>query len=287
MPMVNSRTLATAASLAAAFAAPAGAAAAPAPTGGTSPSSSTGGLPGSGTFAPPTVVLDPSVVVTGGPVVVRMRPSALLGRTLDFYGSTRSASAGRTVVVQRYDTVGARWLTAATAQVGRKGSFLVRWRANLLGRVSVRAVVEDAVAARARRHRSRPRGPVSSTPAQVTVYSPAVATFYGPGFYGKRTACGQVMTTALVGVAHRSLPCGTLVDLNYNNRDITVPVVDRGPYANGADWDLTSAAAQALGMAATETIGTIVLGSAPVVGVIPASASPPGGPPTGGASAGG
>ena len=81
----------------------------------------------------------------------------------------------------------------------------------------------------------------------VTVYRPARATWFGPGFYGKHTACGQVMSHALLGVAHRTLPCGTPVSVFFGGKAITVPVVDRGPFANGARYDLTSATAQAVG----------------------------------------
>ena len=73
-------------------------------------------------------------------------------------------------------------------------------------------------------------------------------SFYGPGFYGKRTACGYAYTTTIMGVAHRSLPCGTLVTFRNpaNGRTITVPVIDRGPYVAGRTWDLSGAACTAL-----------------------------------------
>jgi len=73
-------------------------------------------------------------------------------------------------------------------------------------------------------------------------------SFYGPGFYGHRTACGLAYTKSLIGVAHRTLPCGTLVTFRnpYNGITITVPVVDRGPYVRGRNWDLTGAACLAL-----------------------------------------
>jgi hypothetical protein len=78
-------------------------------------------------------------------------------------------------------------------------------------------------------------------------YDPNVS-WYGPGFYGNRTACGQALTTSLMGVAHRTLACGTKVSFRNpsNGRVITVPVVDRGPYAAGRNWDLTGAACTAL-----------------------------------------
>jgi rare lipoprotein A (peptidoglycan hydrolase) len=66
-------------------------------------------------------------------------------------------------------------------------------------------------------------------------------SWFGPGFYGNRTACGLPLTTKLLGIAHRTLPCGTRVTLRNpaNGRVITVPVVDRGPYVSGRQWDLT------------------------------------------------
>ena len=66
-------------------------------------------------------------------------------------------------------------------------------------------------------------------------------SWYGPGFYGKRTACGQAMTKSLIGVAHKSLPCGTRIMFRNpaNGRTVTAPVVDRGPYVDDRQWDLT------------------------------------------------
>jgi Lytic transglycolase len=66
-------------------------------------------------------------------------------------------------------------------------------------------------------------------------------SWYGPGFYGRRTACGQAMTESLVGVAHKTLPCGTRITFKNpaNGRIVTAPVVDRGPYVAGRQWDLT------------------------------------------------
>jgi hypothetical protein len=69
-------------------------------------------------------------------------------------------------------------------------------------------------------------------------------SWYGPGFYGQHTACGQLLTKTLRGVANRTLPCGTLVTFRnpVNGATVTVPVVDRGPYVAGRYWDLTYAA---------------------------------------------
>jgi rare lipoprotein A len=93
----------------------------------------------------------------------------------------------------------------------------------------------------------------------VTVYRAVTTTWYGPGFYGNRTACGQRLTTSTLGVAHRTLPCGTRVALRVNGRSLVVPVIDRGPYARDVTYDLTSATAEQLGVKYTARIGAAVL----------------------------
>ncbi len=174
---------------------------------------------------------------------LRTRPGALLGRTATFRGSLEP---GRAVVLQRRLADG-RWRQVARTRAAADGSFVARWRADTLGPASVRALVagSDAQAA------------ASPLTAELTVYRPARATWYGPGFYGRQTACGQTMSHALLGVAHRTLPCGTPVAVYFRGRTVTVPVIDRGPFANHARYDLTSATAQAVGLTGTSTVGVI------------------------------
>ena len=101
-------------------------------------------------------------------------------------------------------------------------------------------------------------------PVKGKVHTTGIATWFGPGFYGKQTACGQTLTPSVIGVANRTLPCGTLIKVSYQGRALTVPVLDRGPYSSiGADWDLTAGAAQALDITTTVRIGTRVVGNAP------------------------
>jgi rare lipoprotein A len=88
-----------------------------------------------------------------------------------------------------------------------------------------------------------------------------VASWYGPGFFGNETACGEMLTKQTVGVAHRNLPCGTKVTFFAHGNWATAQVIDRGPYVKGRTWDLTSALAQQLGVLATEKVR-----AAPVVG---------------------
>jgi rare lipoprotein A (peptidoglycan hydrolase) len=110
----------------------------------------------------------------------------------------------------------------------------------------------------------------ASAPGTTTTGTPAtpstkaqIATWFGPGFYGQKTACGQTMSPVIVGVASRTLPCGTLVLVNYKGHRLTVPVIDRGPYGNGATWDLTWGAASALTITETVHVKTKIVGQAP------------------------
>lgn len=94
----------------------------------------------------------------------------------------------------------------------------------------------------------QPGAPLGSRAIPPWSRDPDVS-WYGPGFYGRRTACGQALTPSLRGVAHRTLPCGTRVTFRNpaNGRTVSAPVVDRGPYVAGRQWDLTGGLCIALG----------------------------------------
>lgn len=125
----------------------------------------------------------------------------------------------------------------------------------------------------------------SRAPARTSDAHSAIATWYGPGLYGRRTACGQTLSHRLLGVAHRRLPCGTPVQIAYAGRAITVPVVDRGPWSGPARYDLTYAAAKALGMTETERVTVAWLRpGAPLTAPAPGDAQPQPSP-SGGAAA--
>ena len=82
------------------------------------------------------------------------------------------------------------------------------------------------------------------------------ASWYGPGLHGRGTACGQVMSPDLQGVAHKSLPCGTLVRFEWHGTEVVVPVVDRGPYVREREWDLTQATCERLGRCYTAAVAS-------------------------------
>jgi rare lipoprotein A (peptidoglycan hydrolase) len=94
-------------------------------------------------------------------------------------------------------------------------------------------------------------------PALVALMRALKATWYGPGFYGRRTACGMRLAPGTLGVAHRTLPCGTRVTFYHDGHFVTVAVIDRGPFRRGVAWDLTAAAARQLGFRATGVLRSV------------------------------
>lgn len=91
--------------------------------------------------------------------------------------------------------------------------------------------------------------PVSNQPLIANFFG-GRASWYGPGFHGRRTANGEIFNQNALTAAHPSLKFGTRVkvtNLN-NNRSVVVRINDRGPYAGGRVIDLSAAAARSLKM---------------------------------------
>lgn len=89
--------------------------------------------------------------------------------------------------------------------------------------------------------------PTFPPPEPLLMDGVVIASWYGPGFYGNRTACGQVYTPEIMGVAHRLLPCGTQIRITSPaGVTIVAPVIDRGPYIVGRSLDLSNATRAAL-----------------------------------------
>ena len=218
----------------AAFAAPAAAAGDPPTTGGTE--------------APPPPATQSVVTAQGPQVTVATRAGTMLRRLARFSGTAPADQAGRNVTIERFDDATQTWASVATATIAADGTYLARWRTDRAGEHRVRAIIASAGQAIA----------ASATPElAITVHRRAMATWFGPGFYGRRTACGQKMSRTLLGVAHKKMKCGTQVAVLYKGRRITVPVVDRGPFRHGTEWDLTAATAQALGFEHTDRVGAV------------------------------
>jgi peptidoglycan lytic transglycosylase len=148
------------------------------------------------------------------------------GRRVVLRGRMRPRGSHRVKVVVR----GPRGAVVGTASK-RSGAFVLRWRSRGTGSYQVRAYGL---------HERRVRASVSAA-RRVTAYRPAAASYYGPGLYGGALACGGTLQLGTRGVASKTLPCGSRVKLLYRGRTVTVPVVDRGPYVAGRDFDLTAA----------------------------------------------
>jgi rare lipoprotein A (peptidoglycan hydrolase) len=114
--------------------------------------------------------------------------------------------------------------------------------AALVGCVSLLAVSASVASARSERlvdgyHQHTRTMPIP------TVYEIGVASTYGEddGFEGNLTACGQVFHTHVVQVAHKSLPCGTMIRIedSVTGLSVVAEVTDRGPYIRGRIVDLS------------------------------------------------
>jgi len=154
-------------------------------------------------------------------------------------GALKEAHEGRPGRVVALQELSRRhWRTLARTRTHAGGRFRLSFVAHRLGSERVRLrFTGDAYG----RPAHRPLG-------RLNVYRLAGASWYGGG---GGMACGGSLTSSTMGVANKTLPCGTLVTLRYNGHSIRVPVVDRGPYVAGRDFDLTEATKRALGFGDT------------------------------------
>lgn len=141
--------------------------------------------------------------------------------------------------------------TFVSLQVRRAGRWkrLDRDRTDAAGRYRLRKRLARTGSTRVRIHVGVAPGMRAGRRAlgRLNVYRTANASWYGPGLYGNRTGCGGTLHAGRLGVAHKSLPCGTMVTFKRGRRSVRVPVIDRGPYVGGREYDLTAATAQRIG----------------------------------------
>jgi rare lipoprotein A len=142
----------------------------------------------------------------------------------------------RTIVLQARGRHG--WHTLARARTNATGRFRIRFSPPSIGSELVR-VRFGGDASDLSSHRRVGR---------LNIYREVGASWYGGG---GTTACGGTLTSGTLGVANKTLPCGTIVTFHYGNRTLSVPVIDRGPYVEGREYDLTEATKYALGFGST------------------------------------
>jgi hypothetical protein len=185
--------------------------------------------------APPPAATSAAHVAVGADVVARRtRVNVLAGRRALVKGIVRPGVAGQPIALQR--RAGHGWTTVARGATGATGAFTLRFRPRraISARLRLRAAATPQLAPG--------RDPVG----RLNVFRAAYASWYGPGLFGHSLSCGGTLTPATLGVANRSLPCGTRVTLRHGDHIVRVRVVDRGPFVGGREFDLTWATKERL-----------------------------------------
>lgn len=210
--------------------------------------------------APPAAPAQSGGVEAGEAVLVAA--PAYVGRAASLTGVLADEAPGRRLQIELLGAAG-DWTPVAATRTGPDGRFKATWRAPRAGRHTLRArPTSGAVAAQ-----------TDDAPTAVaTVYRRAGATWYDQA--GTTTACGVRLGKRTIGAAHRTLPCGTRVEVRYGARTLTVPVIDRGPFVAGVHYDLTLAAARILGFVRAGRVRVGVLPAPEAAGSALAAAPP-------------
>ncbi|HEY7960307.1 MAG TPA: septal ring lytic transglycosylase RlpA family protein [Solirubrobacteraceae bacterium] len=199
--------------------------------------------------AQPAAPLAPVAILTGkpslgAPLSTRLKVHNVQLDVLDGHSATVSgalipALPGRRIVLQLLTPRG--WRALASTHTGAQGRYRLRYTPSRTGSERVRVRFAGDGGDRGS-HRLLGR---------LNIYRLAGASWYGGG---GGLACGGSLTSSTLGVANKTLPCGTLVTLRYGDRKVSVPVVDRGPYVAGREFDLTEATKRALGFGDTGVV---------------------------------
>ena len=180
--------------------------------------------------------------VRGSFAIRSARRNVTLGSRTVVRGALRPARAGRRVQLQVRS--GEHWRTVSRDVTDRRGAWRLRYTPRRPSALRTRVAFAGDGRTRAARR----------SVGTVNVFRRALASWYGPGLYGGHLACGGRLSPGTLGVAHKSLPCGTRVTLRHRGRTVRVPVVDRGPYVGAREFDLTSATRTRLGFSGAGTV---------------------------------
>jgi len=173
------------------------------------------------------------VAVAGRLVIGQHGFDVHAGGAADVRGTLLPRLHGRRIVVEAGS--GGHWRVVARARTRADGHFDAHVVAGGPGaqKLRVRFAGDDRNAA------------TRAGAGTLRAFRPTLASWYD--LYGGALACGGTLGYGTLGVANKTLPCGTQVTLRYRGREVTVPVIDRGPYVGGREWDLTGATARRLG----------------------------------------
>ena len=183
-----------------------------------------------------------TATTVGLPAVADAAPIGVTAKRLNVQSGSRVSVKGRTAP------------GTVKLQIQRRGRWITidRDRTDAAGRYELRKRLRTAMSTRARVR----SGATTRTLGRLNVYRHAQASWYGPGLYGNKLGCGGTLTPGRLGVANKSLPCGTKLTLRHNGRVVRVSVIDRGPYVAGREYDLTAATAAKLGFHGHGTVET-------------------------------
>jgi rare lipoprotein A len=162
------------------------------------------------------------------------------GQRASVSGTLTPAISGRSVVLEQGN--GKSWKQIGTTKTDGKGRFTVGAKVGRTGSAPVRVRFAG----------DRRNGGAQRTAGRLAVLRPALASRYD--LYGGPLACGGSLGYNAMVVAHKSLPCGTKVTINYRGRTADAVVRDRGPYVGGREFDLAGAVARKLGFNGVGTI---------------------------------
>ena len=165
--------------------------------------------------------------------VDKRRLSIRAGRRVKVIGYAQPGLAGLLASLQIRS--GGRWHTLDRDRTANGGRYVLKARVRSAMSAPARVLVRSANARAGKRI------------GRVNAFRFAQASWYGPGLYGNHLGCGGTLTASRLGVANKTLPCGTKVTLRHGNRTVRVRVIDRGPYVAGREYDLTQATARRLG----------------------------------------
>ena len=186
--------------------------------------------------APAAAKADATLSITSRRLNVRAGRSARVG------GRLLPRRAGRAVTLERRGASG--WKAIDKSRTTASGRFELTYRTRSADTALVRVRFAGDGAAKAEQRRI----------GRLNVYRPALASWYGPGLFGNKLGCGGTLHPGTIGVAHKSLPCGTNLVLRKGNRIVRAEVIDRGPYVGAREFDLTQATKQRLGFGSTGTV---------------------------------
>jgi hypothetical protein len=171
------------------------------------------------------------------------RAAGLVGRKAVYAGTVARHRPGQRVRLELRNRSG--WRVVDRARIAKNGRFRLTTTIHRIG---------DDRAARVRiLERGSRKGAVRRV-ERVHGFRRSFASYYGPGLYGFKMACGGRLSPGTVGVAHKSLPCGTKLTFRLGGREVQARVVDRGPYVGGREFDLTAATKARLGFGSTGTV---------------------------------